>query len=203
MNVSLSATQGPRVIVNVTASGGPAVVQGMAVRGYPLEATTIQVTGEDAVSIAKYKRRSYPGQTPQWLNVNDARDVIDILLAYRAERLPWVEITLDNSNTTRLTQELARDLSDRVTVIETETQLDREFFIERIKHTVREGGLHHRTVFGGEAAPVVATGLFLEFDLAGAGFDDGAFAGLGLDDPDTMFRFDTTSHGFDDAVFSA
>ena len=202
VTVTLSATSGPRVTVNVTATGGPAVVNGMQVRGYSLEATSIQVGGENAASVARYKRRSYPGETPPWVGVNDAMALIDSILGHRAERLPWVEITLDNYGSTRLTQQLARDLSDRITIVETETQLDREFYIERIRHAVTAGGMHHRSVFGCEAVPEIATGNLFTFDLAGSGFDDGVFAGQGLDDPDTVFRFDTTGLGFDDGVFA-
>ena len=59
----------------------------------------------------------------------------------------------------RLSKILAPDLSDRVTVVEPETQVSNDFFIESISHaaTLTE----HEVVFGLELVPAAPTGAFI------------------------------------------
>ena len=181
-----------------------AVVSGMRMRAYPVrETATVQVHVEEPVSISRYGRRSYTQDAP-WVNVYDAQAIAEILLAYRAERLPIVSLRMVSGlhgDSTRMTQMLSRDLSDRVTVVESESGLNDDFFIERIEHTISDAGAVHETVFGCEKAPTDISNVF-RFDTAGHGFNDGLFGIVGMDDPAIMFRFDTASHGFDDGVFA-
>lgn len=187
VQITLSATSGPAITLFVTAVGGPAVVHSLQLRGYPLEATTTQVHAEESVSIGRYGRRSMPASLDApWLNENDAEAVAEIILGYRAERLPVVHIHLSNYNSTRLTQQLERDLSDRVTIIEDETALSADFFVERIHHVISDGGLRHQTTFGCEKRPTPTAGFILDTSL----LDTGVLGSIGLDDPATIFILD-------------
>ena len=75
------------------------------------------------------------------------------------------------------------------------------FFIDRIEHTISEGGKALETVFGCEKAPTAA-GNLLRFDVSGHGFNDGVFAQQGLDEAATVFRFDVAGQGFDDGILA-
>jgi len=198
----LSRTTGASTTIRITATlgAGPVVLRGLRLRAYPVPVvTTVKVAAEDSSSIAKYGDRS-PSQDAPWVNRYDAEAIAHIMLAQRAERLPVVSMRLISGSDTRLTQQLARDLSDRVTIIEPETGLSDDFYIERAQHTVSHGGLIHETVFGCEKVAPVVDPVF-RFDTAGAGFDDGKF-GDGQDDPSNLFIFDVAGHGFDDGVFA-
>lgn len=203
VSVALSRTSGQSTTLYITASGGPAVLQGLQLRAYAVRVTrTVQVKASESASQAKYGVRSYPGGDPApWAGVHDALAIAELILAQRAERLPIVRIRLVSANDTRLTHQLVRDLSDRVTIVDTETGLNAEFYIERIEHTVLENGLFLETVFGCEKVPTQPTNVF-RFDVAGAGFNDGQFGTVGLDDPSKIFLFDTVGRGFDDGVFA-
>lgn len=202
VTVSLSRTAGQSTTINVKASGGAAVIQGLRLRAYSVSATrTFQVHAEDTTSIDSYGRRSYPGEAP-WVSAEDAKAIADLILAQRAERLPIVSFRVAGSgNDTRMTQQLARDLSDRITIIDAETGLSDAFYIERIEHRISQAGMVHDTVFGCEKVPALPTNVF-KFDVAGRGFNDGKFGASGIDDPDTIFRFDVAGQGFDDGLFA-
>lgn len=201
VEVTLSRTSGQSATIYVKAVGGAARITDLRLRAYPVPVvSTFQISAEDAVSISRYGRRSYSQDAP-WAGIHDARAIADVLLGYRAERLPIVTFRMVNGNDTRMTQMLSRDLSDRITVVDAETGLNDGFFIERIEHTITEAGLYHETVFGCEKAPTQVDSVF-RFDTTGQGFDDGRFGITGLNDPAAMFRFDTSGHGFDQGSFA-
>lgn len=194
VSTALSRTSGQATTVYVTASGGPAIVADMSVRAVPMDVSvTATVQAEDTVSVGRYGRRSWPtGRVPTLAGVNDATAIADIILAHRAERLPTVSITLKGGGTARMLHQLARDLSDRVRIVDPETGLDAAFWIEQIDHTVSKGD--HRTVFGCEKIPTAAASPFT-FNKSGAGFNDGNFGDTGRDDPASVFIFDHATQG--------
>lgn len=201
--VALTRDSGLTTTVLISSSGGSVVIRNLQLRAYslPVVATT-QVQREEPVSIGNYGRKTWPNEAP-WVSVHDAAALGDIIIGQRAERLPAVNAKLVNYNDTVLTQQLARDLSDRVTVRDLGTTgLDADFYIEQIAHSIHGSGNRvHETTFGCERVPTQVTTAF-RFDVAGAGFNDGKFALTGLDDPAIMFRFDGASgHRFDEGIF--
>lgn len=197
--VSLTRTSGAAITLRITASGGAAMLDGLQLRAFPLEvARRVKITATDSVSIGLYGHRTFPLDAP-WLNANDAVGVAEVILAHRADRLPVVTITVEGENDTRLTQQLVRELSDRITVVADRASINNEFFVEKISHTIQAP--HHATVFGCEQVATQVDNVF-RFDVAGQGFDDGKFGIAGLDDPDLIFRFDTAGQGFNDGVFA-
>jgi hypothetical protein len=106
-----------------------------------------------------------------------------------------------NANATILAQQLGRDLSDRVTIVDSESGINADFYFEQIRHEISETGLRLSTTFGCEKARTVPSGLF-RFDTSGAGFGQGAFGPSGLDSPTSVFRFDTAGQGFDQGLLA-
>jgi hypothetical protein len=202
--VALSRTSGESTTVSILAIGGAAIVDNLQVRGIALNTvTTAVISGEDATSIGKFGRRSLPtGRDPVWASVQDAAAIIDLILGKRADRVPTISVSMvGGGSPVRLLEQLSRNLSDLVHVVEPHTGLDADCYVEQIAHTVTQGGADHRTTFGLEKAPVAVSPVFT-FDVAGKGFNDGKFGIRGGDDPNTMFIFDQTGHGFDQAVFA-
>lgn len=197
VTVSISETDGASTTISITASGGPAIVTDLKLRAHPVSVSrTYQVHVEDAASIAKHGLRAYPDEIP-WVGVHDALGVAQLIISHRADRLPVVSMRVTGGDDTRITQQLARDLSDRVTIVDDESGLDADFFVETIQH--RTDGIEHETTFGCEKARDAELNVdAFRFNVTGQGFDDGVFEGVGLVDPDLMFRLDTTGHGFND-----
>lgn len=200
VTVSLIHTTGTAITISLTASGGPAIVDQLQLRAFPVEVRrTVQVHVEDSVSIDRYGRRTGSINAP-FANVHDALAIAEIILAHRAERLPIVQMLVINKTVERLTEQLGRDLSDRITIVEPELGLNDDFYIEQIAHH-SIGSFRHETTFGCEQAPTQIDSAFT-FDVAGRGFGDGKFGLGGLSDPDNIFRFDTAGQGFDDGLLA-
>jgi hypothetical protein len=200
VTVTLSQTSGMSTTILITAAGG-AVIQDLQLRAYAIQSATVTVTVEDSDSITKYGRRAMQDQRlPTWANVYDALAVLQLIVGKRATRLPTISVTMRGAaSATRLTQCLTRDLSDRVHVVESQTGLDADCFIEQISHSINLP--EHVTTFGLEKIPTVVTNVFT-FDVAGQGFDQGLFGQIGQDNPSTMLRFDTSGQGFDQGLFA-
>jgi hypothetical protein len=220
VTVRLIRTSGVSTGIELTADpSNPVVMTGLRLRAQPVTvAYTTQVTASDAESIGEYGSRSFPGDLP-WCGIYDAQAVLETAVSLRAEPLPIVSARfMIGTNTERVTAILPRDLSDRVTVIEPETALAGDFYVESIAHEITRHETDHSVTFGLEAVPgayAVDTGfgdifedtftgitstILLRFDTAGAGFGDGAF-GSGLVIASEMFRFDN-AQGFDLAGFA-
>jgi hypothetical protein len=197
---TLTRTSGASTGIVITAGGAGAIIGTMQLRAQPLEtAYTVQVGASDPGSVADFGPRSFPDDLP-WCGVDDAQAVLSTVVALRAQPLPIITARfLVGNNLIKAGQILGRDLSDRVRVIESETVLNDEFWIESIRHELT-GEDDHAVTFGLEAVPASIANLF-RFDVVGSGFDDGKFAS-DIDDPTTLFIFDTDGRGFDDAVLA-
>jgi hypothetical protein len=200
VTTALTRTSGGSTTIIITAVGA-ATVTALQLRAQPVTvAYTVQVSASDSTSITDYGPRSFPGDLP-WCTPADAQSILSLAVAQRAQPLPIVltRFMLGN-NTTKAAAVLARDLSDRVTVIEPETVTNGDFYVETIAHQLT-GTFDHEMVVGLEAAYTPPSPLF-RFDTTGAGFDQGKW-GNGQDDPASIFQFDTAGHGFDQGMWSS
>ncbi|MEO5875526.1 MAG: hypothetical protein ABIS86_17050 [Streptosporangiaceae bacterium] len=171
--VSIDDTQGQATTVNINAGPGGAAVTGISIGGHVVGTLrAYQVTASDAGSIATYGSRSGPDGTGAAC-LEDAQALANLAVLTRKVRLPIVTLNVIGAGGTRMGQCLNRNLSDRVTVVDAETGLNRPFYIEQIKHTIVQAGLLHTTTFGCEAVPTAS----------------------GLDDPTTVFIFDHATNG--------
>lgn len=198
----LSRTSGQtlELTLRTLPSASPVVVSRVRLRAQPITTVrSLTVSGEDTSSSRKGRKTHRPS-TP-WLTRHDAEAIVDLILGQRAERRPVITFTVINSSATALTQQLTRDLSDRVHVIDAEAGFVDDCYVEQIHHRISDGGRLHVTTFAAETVPTIPADVF-RFDVTGAGFDDGVFAPSGIDDPDTIFRFDTAGQGFDEGVFA-
>lgn len=201
ITVSLTRTSGLATAIILTAVGSAAVVSTLSLRANPVTvARTVQVSASDPESIEDFDPREFPNELP-WCGAEDAQAVLSTTVAYRAWPIAVVSARFQVAGSgTKTASILARDLSDRVTVIESQTLLNADMYIESIQHDFA-GDHDHLVTFGLEAVPTTVTPV-LRFDTSGQGFDLGKF-GAGVDDPVNMFRFDSTSgHRFDEGVFA-
>lgn len=193
VTVSLSRTSGQSATITVTDTGGGSVISGLQLRAYAVSVVnTVQVSGQDAPSVAAYGVRNPPSTDLSAACPEDAAALAVIYFARYAQRRPIIAIPVMNANGFRLTQQLSRNLSDLVHVTDTQTGLDAACYIEQISHTTTDAGMALTTVFGCEKAPVAAGNVFT-FDKTGAGFDQGTFGVSGLDNPASVWIWNTQS----------
>jgi hypothetical protein len=173
VTVTLGRTSGLSTTIFVKAGvGGSAVISDLRLRATTVATVnTVQLQADDQASIAKYGRRTLTeDRSPKWASSGDAAAIATIILGQRAERLPTISVTMVSANATRLAQQLNRDLSDRVHLVEDHTGLDADCYIEQIAHEISDGGTNHRTTFGLEKIPAQITGAFvLGTSLLGTG----------------------------------
>lgn len=191
---SFSRTSGQSVTITISASGDT-VLDTLQIRGYLVPVSrTVQIDKSEATSVSSYGLKTWPDNT-KLACLEDARAVADIVLSYRSERLPTVSLAMIGDRDSRLSECLGRNLSDRVTIVDGGTGLNRDFFIEQIQHSIPLGGLLHTTTFGCEAAPVPGVSPFTFDDATNGKFGTGRFATLPLDDPTGIFIFDHATQG--------
>lgn len=118
----------------------------------------IQYQATDATSIIAYGYRelllnniymadAYTGTPPTVVTTN--QDFVDALLAkYKDCKMNDVRMTIVNKNDVLLQQILSREISDKVTIINTELELNADFYIESMDHEITEGGKYHKVVYG-------------------------------------------------------
>lgn len=134
----------------------PITFSAVTIRGYASTTTTVPVanTVDTSASQARYGARSLPsGWTPwPYIDAATARAFCNAIVTSYQEPRATVAVTVKGANTTRLTQMLSREISDRIAVDESQTGFSGDVYIERIRHDIREGGRFHTTTFGCEEA---------------------------------------------------
>lgn len=162
--VSVSRTSGAACTVTLTAGVSGATVTNFQLRGQSVPVSrSYQVTATDSTSISDYGQRAYPsGMEPVWASRFDAQDIAQQYIDQRKQPLPALQIqfTCTHMQANRLAKVLSLDLSDRVTVVEPETGLNNDFFIEYIQHDISSVAEHVITL-GLEMAPSVPTNVFI------------------------------------------
>jgi hypothetical protein len=199
LGVLLSRTSGASAKVTLQAVGGAVTVTSVQVRAQLVPVTqTVRVSMQDAGSITRHGTRTYPNDAP-WAGPEDARAIADKVLLHYAQRRPTVQIRLMSSDPAHLVQVLQRTISDRVHITNGEMGLDADFFVERVQHTIQRTGRAgrapvHAVVLSCEKDLDTAVNPF-QFDVRGAGFDQGVFDPLQADDVNSVFVFDDPVQG--------
>ena len=152
-SVALSRTTGQSTLITLTAGASGAVLTGLQMRADSVTVdytTQVSSTLDATASIAKYKTRVYAPATLAEIPFSTAQDLCNSVVALYQDPRPTVQIEINNGNATRLTQILTREVSDRITIIEAQTGLDADFYVEQIDHSITDAGLLHRATFGCE-----------------------------------------------------
>jgi hypothetical protein len=88
VSISLSRTSGQSTAITIAATGD-VILQDLQLRGYAITSTSVVVSSTDQQSIDRYGPKSLPDtRLPTWANIYDAKAILDLIVAQRAERLP-------------------------------------------------------------------------------------------------------------------
>jgi hypothetical protein len=206
ITAALDRTSGQSVTLSLTSTSGTLTVSSVQLRALSVPvAQTTKIIEQDAASITTHGEQIYPDSAP-WAGQGDALAIAQVILAHYAQRRPIVQMRVVAQDTAHLLQILTRTISDRITIRNGELGLNNDFHIESVTHAIRRintGRLPvHAAVFGCERRLIPLTTTPFTFDVAGRGFDQGQFVGVGVDDPSTVFIFDHPTNGkFDTGVF--
>lgn len=193
VTASLSRTSGQSMILTLTnggTTGEDETVTKIVLYGRPVTSTTsVQVSASDATSITAYGSRGLPNADLPWCSRYDAQRILDRVVAERKVPLSRLVVTFQIGRTAagpvslsaaRAAAVLARGLCDRVTVVEPESGISGDFYVDRIRHDAADDLDHVVTMWLDQVPPVVAPALASTFtfdtNVAGRRFDSGAFA---------------------------
>jgi hypothetical protein len=204
VTVSLSRTSGQSLVLSVTSTGTDALVDAMQIRAAPIVSRTVKVEVEDAGSVGAKGRRGW-GRSLPWANQYDALAIAQRIVATYATARPVLTFTVDALlGTTYAQQFLLRKISDRITVRNDILGINGPFIIERITRRIRQLGARGIELEITCEAPEPTQAVnALTFDVAGKGFNDGAFGVDGVDAASTVFRFDVAGQGFNAGRFAS
>lgn len=172
-SVSLLADSGLVAFLTLTAGGSGATVTGLQIRAQPLSVvseTTVINSVDASGSIAKYS--PIPGQNvPRTLSVQgwpeidpvQAQAVCNAWVNKYQERRPLVYLTLQNADGDHVYQMLMRSISDRITLVDQNTGLNADVWINSARWQIAGAG--GRTV-------VREWGCELAENLSGAVWDE-------------------------------
>lgn len=161
-HVDVSQISATKVAITFTAMAGGANLTGPVGsedRGPQLRAQVAEVVAERDVTatsigtVARPRTLSLTSGIRREISEGYAQSLCNVTLAFYQDPRPIISIEIMNASVERLAQIGTRDVSDRITVQEPITGVDRDIHIEQINHQVNVGGREHRCALIGSAAP--------------------------------------------------
>lgn len=201
-SATLSRTSGQSTILSITCSADTVITR-LAVRALPVTVTrTVLVTATDQSSIGTFGTQELPDELqPVWANQYDAQAIATRTVAIYATYRPTIEFSVAALDDTYLTEILQAAVSDRITVRNDARGINGDFVIERLAHRITDMGNIHRLVVTCQAVEPTQPANVLTFDVAGKGFNQGAFGVDGIDSAASVLRFDVAGQGFNQGRF--
>lgn len=147
---TLDRTSGASATVTLIAGPSGATITGLRLRGQLVPAigvTAVANTIDTAVSQARFGRRTYRYAPRAEISVGAAQDFANAVVGFYQEGRPSATVTIvANGDTSRMTAALAREIGDRIRVIESNVPIDTEYTVEQIRHEVRAPATHVTTL---------------------------------------------------------
>jgi hypothetical protein len=161
------------VTITIVAGASGAIFSSLTLTARPLEQVAelrVPAVVDTSASVAKYGVRTY--ELPSWpeISINTAFDFANAIATAYQEPRAAATVTVPGADDTHRAEVLGREIGDRIRVVEAQTGLDADMFIEWIGHEVGWGGRRHVARFGCEVAVGAAT--LLTVDSADAVADD-------------------------------
>lgn len=197
VTASLDRTSGAGVTISLVAPAASRITS-LQLRAQPVtQVRTLGYSAADASSVSDYGARAHP-DIP-FASYGDVNGIVQGTLAQRAQPLPIVTCSFQVGgfrpvDIAKAQKILGLDLSDRVTVIEPETQLSTDFFIESISHELT-GDENHVVTFGLEACPTQVPNVFILGSATRGVLGTNRLGKQGLDDPSTVFILGSATNG--------
>lgn len=141
--VALSSSDGRVARITLTATSGSPVVSNLQLRAQALRSvgdTIIEASPQDPPYDKTLELRGWPEIDP-----NHAQSVLNSIYARYGNSIPRIEVDVVNGTPAHVRACLGLRISDRVTIKNRHLGLDRDCYIEAIRHSVRAGGLHVTT----------------------------------------------------------
>lgn len=153
-SLTLSATSGQSIEITIVADAAGAYIDKLQMRAVLVSTDSTKrflntVDAND--SIAKYGLHPYSPSTRQEITEEQAIQLADNIIRYYKDPRPMIVFDVAGTDGTIQLQQLTRQISDRITIVDDQTGVNDDYFIERIAHRITAGP-HIFTQFGCEKA---------------------------------------------------
>lgn len=139
-SVSLDRTSGARVTITLTAGASGATVTGLQLRAQPVTVTSevvVPQTIDVSASVAKYGTRPYnPPDEPraEFADLNTMQDMANAIAGAYQNPRPTGTVSIEAVTAATIAQFVAREISDRITVVDAQTGLNSGAHVEQLKY---------------------------------------------------------------------
>lgn len=104
----------------------------------------LRVEAEDSTSQTAYLERDLSVELPYYQNAATMQSIADHYLYIKKVPITGYIIELANADDTIWTQIVTRKLSDRITLQNSDLNIDADFFIDKMKHEISKSGTLHK-----------------------------------------------------------
>lgn len=148
-SVTLDRTSGSSCTITIVNGISSTTVTGLVVNAQLVSVDNTQALSNSistTTSQANYGVRLYQNPVSAEIPFVIAQGLLDSIVSIYQNPRPTVIMTLVNANWLRFVQQLTRAISDRITIVEPQTGLNGDLWVEQIGHSITAG--IHTTTFG-------------------------------------------------------
>ncbi len=172
-SLTLDRTSGGNVTITVTAGAGGAVITGLRLRATPVAIASRSIAQNSystATSQGEYGTRAYPHTPRKEVAIAEAESWCNEVAIMRKDGIPYLTIPVKAfAHDTRMTTALARQIGDRIRVIETEQAIDVEAHVDAIAHNLDAPNALVTTVYARKAVAEAADVFVLDVSTLDGG----------------------------------
>uniref|UniRef100_A0A6M3L2K4 Putative tail protein n=1 Tax=viral metagenome TaxID=1070528 RepID=A0A6M3L2K4_9ZZZZ len=126
----------------------PAFITLLKARGtYYDDQTKVTRKAEDSTSQTAYQKRTLGINGIYMDDADQAQDLVDYSISKYKDPRPELSMSIMNQDSTNLTQLLSREISDRITVVNTKLGINDDYFIDFMEHDISMGGKLHTATY--------------------------------------------------------
>ena len=126
----------------------PAYITLLKARGtYYNPTTTVTRKAEDTDSQTAYQKRTLEFDGKYMSDADQGQDLADYAIGKYKDPRAELTMTLQNQDSATLTQILYREISDRITVINTKLGVSADYFINYMEHNISMSGKLHTVTY--------------------------------------------------------
>ncbi|MDY6957631.1 MAG: hypothetical protein SVK08_00605 [Halobacteriota archaeon] len=119
----------------------------LQIRGQVYSDSFVQVEEDDATSQTAYGLREIVLDLPYYHTTSSMQGIAEYMLALKKDPRNAYDITLWNKDDTVLAEILGGEISERITLQSSTLNIDDDYFIERMEHTIDLAGKRHKCVW--------------------------------------------------------
>ncbi len=109
--------------------------------------TKVTRKAEDTASQLAYQKRTYELEGQHMTDSNKAQDFANYAIGKYKDPRAEITVSLMNQDAATLTQILSREISDRITIVNTKLGVSADYFIDYMEHDISMSGLSHTVTY--------------------------------------------------------